>query len=103
MTGTMPPTVDHRNQIKTDNRWSNLRAATKTQQSRNRRQWKKKGGLPKGVFYRPPKPRPCRPYRACIRVDGVLIHLGRFATVEEAAEAYKLAATEHHGDFASFD
>jgi len=103
MTGEMPLTVDHRNQIKTDNRWVNLRAATKTQQMRNRHQWKKKGGLPKGVFYHPPKPRPYRPYRACIRVDGTLIHLGKFFTVEEASEAYKLAAIKYHGEFACLD
>jgi HNH endonuclease len=100
MTGQMPVSVDHRNQIKTDNRWDNLRAASRSQNGANRHQWKKKGGLPKGVFYHPPKPRPYRPYRALIRVDGALIHLGRFSTVEEASEAYKRAAIHYHGEFA---
>lgn len=35
-----------------------------------------------------------------IKVDGKKYRLGSFRTAEEAAEAYRLASIEHHGDFA---
>jgi AP2 domain len=38
-------------------------------------------------------------YRAYIRVDRKRIHLGSYATPEEAARAYDVAALIYHGSF----
>jgi hypothetical protein len=40
-------------------------------------------------------------WRAQIMVNGKTIKIGRFATKEQAAEAYKQKAKEHRGEFAA--
>lgn len=50
---------------------------------------------PRGVRYDPQSR--LRPYRAAIRVDGVLRHLGNFARRSDAARAYDAAARAQHG------
>jgi hypothetical protein len=42
------------------------------------------------------------PYKAEIRVLGKRMFLGSYPTAEEAHEAYKKAAIEHHGEFAKW-
>ena len=99
MTGVYPPNgveIDHINRDPADNRWTNLRLATRTQNVRNcgvRRH--NKLGI-KGVRYRAGK------YEPRIRVDGTVIGLGRHDTKEDASRAYCLAALKYHGEFASF-
>ena len=98
--GAWPPDgywVDHVNGIKADNRIANLRLATPTQNQQNKAG---SGQYPKGVTWRNRK---TKPWQAKIRVNGERIHLGSFATMEEAAEAYQQAALEHHGEFACYD
>lgn len=86
--------VDHINGIKADNRIANLRLATPTQNQQNKAGC---GTYAKGVTWRD---RQSKPWQAKIRVNGVRIHLGSFATHDEAAEAYQLACVEYHGEFA---
>ena len=98
--GSWPPEgywVDHANGIKADNRIANLRLATPTQNQQNKAG---SGQYPKGVTWRNRK---SKPWQAKIRVNGERIHLGSFATMEKAAEAYQQAALEHHGEFACYD
>ena len=98
--GDWPPDgywIDHINGIKADNRIANLRLATPTQNQQNKAG---SGQYPKGVTWRNRK---SKPWQAKIRVNGERIHLGSYATMEEAAEAYQQAALEHHGEFACYD
>ena len=89
--------VDHRNRIHGDNRIDNLRLATPTQNSQNKAGY---AGMPKGVYIRD---RISKPYAARISINGVLKELGSYATCEEAAEAYRKACLEYHGEFACHD
>jgi hypothetical protein len=91
MTGRWPKQlVDHRNCIKADNRWSNLREATSSQNGANSLRktkgavWDKSRGQ----------------YVARIRVNYRQIWLGRFDTAKAAHAAYVTAAKRYFGDFA---
>lgn len=88
MTGKWPPgDVDHINGDRADNRWCNLRLATRAQNM-----WNVPGAT--GAY--------CQRGRwyASIKVDGVKKSLGGYATKEEAAAAYARAAAELRGEFA---
>lgn len=89
-TGSWPYNVDHKNRIKTDNVWSNLRAATHAQNMINR-DYPRSVSLPRGVYQSRDR------YRVLLRVNGVQTHLGSFDTVEEAHSAWLVAAEATHG------
>lgn len=93
-----PDMVDHKNNIGSDNRINNLRAATHTQNTWNGRGLRVLSGIgSKGVHF-------ChatQKWRAQIRHLGVRHHLGRFETEVEAHAAYVNAAKDLHGDFAN--
>lgn len=84
--------VDHRNRNPWDNRWSNLRLCTRSQNTMNTTLTSRK--LPKGVCLNMGK------YSAVIRINGEKKYLGRFDTPEEAGKVYHDAAMKHHGEFA---
>lgn len=92
VTGRWPVNLlDHINRDRADNRLSNLREATYTQNQYNRSQ-------PfVGVTYR----RNRNAYVARITVDGVRKYLGYFKTKQEAEEVYSQAVTAHYGEFYS--
>lgn len=95
ITGEWPPQqIDHRNNIRSDNRWANLRLATPAENARNshRRRDNATGG--KGITFESGK------WRARIRSGGKQLHLGRFETIGAATAAYGAAAKMLHGDFA---
>lgn len=92
--------VDHRNCVKTDNRWENLRLATDQQQVANRGASKNNILGVKGVGISSRRVRKPQRYRARIRVNGRLIHLGYYSTPERASAAYHEAAVEAFGEFA---
>jgi hypothetical protein len=99
MTGTMPSEwIDHRNGKGTDNRFTNLRLSTRSQNQQNRPKNKNNASGFKGVSYSAAIKQ--RPWRATISVNGHFIHLGRFKTKAEAFAAYRDAAQELHGEFA---
>jgi hypothetical protein len=83
--------VDHISGDTLDNRKANLRFASQKQNTYNRAP--RKGKTFKGVYQSGLR------WRARIVVDGKPIHLGMYATVEEAAHAYDRAAVEHQGEF----
>lgn len=79
--------LDHINGNRQDNRYQNLRLATRAQNMWN-------------ISCKGATKMPCGRYYSRIRADGKAIYLGTFATEREAQEAYKKAATELHGSFA---
>lgn len=97
MTGVWPEKqIDHKNGNITDNRWGNLRAANATLNGRNRsRQNNNKSGF-KGVHFVKSK----NLFRATIKYNRKIHHLGYFDNPQEAYTSYCLAAIKHHGKFA---
>jgi len=81
--------IDHINRNRLDNRISNLRIATRTQNRQNNRY--------AGVFLNK------KYFRARIAVDGVEIHLGCFRTFDEARAARREAELKYFGEFARQD
>jgi hypothetical protein len=95
--GEEPPVVDHMDGDPTNDRLSNLRAATHVQNARNKRAINRTGL--KGVGFRGDGKRE-KPWIARIHVNGRQIALGYFRTKEEAHAAYMKAANDHFGQFA---
>lgn len=96
ITGDMPKDeIDHKNCVRDDNRWSNLRLATRTQQRQNTSVKKHTCDL-KGVGWH----KHTQKWRAYIIVNGRYIHLGLHDTPEEAHTAYVRAAKFYFGEFA---
>jgi len=102
MTGQRPREVDHINTNKIDDRWSNLRPATRSQNGANQHGRKhRKRKLPKGVHLHIGKRR-SKPYVAVVGFQNRRISLGYFRTPEEAYAAYSEAARKYDGEFARF-
>jgi hypothetical protein len=95
-TGRWPAAqVDHRDLDRDNNRFENLRAATRAQNNANRAvRSNSKSGV-KGASFRTD-----RGWRSRIRVDGKEIFLGYFETASEAHSAYRTAAQRYFGEFA---
>lgn len=92
MTGRWPAEdIDHINGIRTDNRWANLREASRSINAQNKRaalRNNKTGVL--GVSVSLDK------FEARIVAGGEVHRLGRFETIEEASEAYLQAKRRLH-------
>lgn len=96
MTGEWPEhEVDHDNLTKADNRWENLRAATRPQNMANTTLRTDNTSGFKGVWWHKQNKR----WIAEIRTKGGRYHLGCFDNAEAAHAAYAAAAQEHFGEF----
>lgn len=80
--------VDHINGIITDNSWKNLRLVTPTKNAQNRKDQRENKA---GITFEYNK------FRARIRVNRKLIHLGLFSTENEARAARKSAQDKYFG------
>ncbi|MBV9127076.1 MAG: HNH endonuclease [Verrucomicrobia bacterium] len=89
------PLVDHRDGDATNNRWTNLRRATPSQNNANSRRPRHNTSGYKGVSLRK-----SGRWQAVICNKGRLISLGTFATPEAAHAAYAAAARKLFGEFA---
>lgn len=99
--GVMPTKqVDHINLVKDDNRISNLRLATQSQNQHNTKARRTNKLGVKGVYLKKMHPSGNLKYAAKITKDRQHYHLGYFDTIEEAKEAHRIAAEKLHGDFA---
>lgn len=94
-TGIFIPEIDHRNRIRDDNRFVNLRPCDRTLNNANRGPIKSRTGF-RGVTYR----KDIRKYHSRIKVYGEIHLLGNYASVVDAAHAYDVAALKHFGEFA---
>jgi hypothetical protein len=96
--GEWPPhEIDHVNLDQSDNRLSNLRSATRSQNGANRSLQVNNTSGARGVTW----DRQHKRWKAQIKVNGKQKNLGLFLDKNEAAGAYKLAAVERFGDFAA--
>lgn len=82
--------VDHRNGNGLDNRRTNLRLASRSQNNANRHAVQSYSSPFKGVHYETQTGR----WRAEVMKDGYRYRLGRFDSIEEAAAAYDAKARE---------
>ena len=89
--------VDHRNLIKHDNSYANLRLATHVENGWNKARYKCNSTGFKGVSFNRGR------YEASARYQGKRKYLGRYDTPEEAAEAYNIFCKNNHGDFCRLD
>ena len=97
MTGEWPKEdTDHIDMNKTNNKWNNLREATRSENKGNGRKHKdNKSGL-KGVSWHKGN----KKWQAQIEINNKNISLGYYLTKEEAGLAYKNAAIKYFGQFA---
>lgn len=97
MTGRMPEgDVDHANLDRNDNRFANLREATRTQNQANREKLSSNKSGFKGVNFH----KASNKFTAQGSAYGKKHYLGIFDTAEAAQQAYKAFAEKHHGQFA---
>jgi hypothetical protein len=85
--------MDHKNLNRADDRWSNLREATASQNQANILKKSSNTSGAKGVCWR----KDSRKWQAQICINGKRRYLGSFDT-REAAAAYAAAAKEHFGN-----
>jgi hypothetical protein len=90
------PIVDHRDTDRANNRWDNLRRATKSANAANRVRHRNNSTGFKGVSFN----RKSGTWRAQICKDGRSRWLGTFPTPQAAHEAYVAAARRLFGEFA---
>ena len=93
MIGQMPKvTADHKNTIRSDDSWNNLREASYQQNVQNRSPQKSKTGF-RGVMPKGEK------FVAGITHNRKRMYIGTFDSAEEASEAYEKKREELHGSF----
>jgi hypothetical protein len=94
--GDPPEDIDHRSGDTLDNRRSNLRTSTRSENNANARKRHGCSSARKGVYFH----RQMGCWCAQIAKDGKSKHLGLFATEEAASGAYAASARQLYGEFA---
>lgn len=87
--------VDHINGVRSDNRITNLRNATASQNQWNKVLQKNNTSGVKGVSWHTSN----KKWRASITKHGKLTHLGLFDDIADASAAYAAASIKMHGEF----
>lgn len=89
--------IDHKNRVRNDDRWCNLRECNNSQNQMNKGlQRNNKSGIP-GVYFYKQKNK----WVANIRKDGKTIYLGIFDYKCDAIDCRKKAETQLFGEYAS--
>lgn len=100
MTGKWPTLeIDHKNRVRHDNRFENLRQATRMQNAQNGSKKATNRSGYKGVHWH----KQHQAWIARIMHNRKTVHLGKFDTREEAFAAYAEAAKRYHGEFHCLD
>lgn len=94
--------IDHQDTIRSNNKWDNLRKATRSQNNMNSNVRSDNITGIKGCRFKASRASP-KKYYATITLEGKQKYLGYFLTAQEAADAYRDAAIKHFGEFARFD
>lgn len=94
--GEFPEFLDHINGIRDDNKISNLRIATKTENNCNKIMPKHNTSGFKGVSWHVKN----KSWQASIAVNGIQIALGSYDDFEKACQAVIIGRAKYHGDFA---
>jgi HNH endonuclease/AP2 domain len=97
MTGDYPKDrVDHINGDRSDNRWANLRECSHAQNLANTGLWKSNSSGIKGVCWDKSRNK----WQSKIKVNGKMLHLGRYDNKEDAARAVSEAYDKIYGEYA---
>jgi hypothetical protein len=97
MTGCEPKAfIDHKDGDKENNRWRNLREATKADNSQNCKKYDTNTSSVKGVTWE----RRLQKWKAVINANNNRHYIGLFENFSDAAHARELAAEQLHGAFA---
>ncbi len=86
-----PADIDHVNGDRVDNRWSNLRSVTRSENGHNRKRTSRNTSGVNGVSW----VKRARKWIAYIHIDGRSKSLGVFDSIEEAASARARANAQH--------
>lgn len=96
MTGDWPIEVDHKNGNRADNRWDNLREATRSQNNANGKRRADNTSGHKGISWDSRRGR----WHAYININSKRRNLGCFREIESAIAARASAETSIFGEFA---
>lgn len=94
--GSWPVEIDHENRNKDDNRWSNLRHCTHSQNCFNKAMISTNTNGAKGVTL----VKKTGMWNAWFMNDAKRQHIGNFVEIADAVEARRLAVEKHYGEFA---
>lgn len=92
MTGSMPRMVDHKNQIKGDNRWCNLRQCSPLENLWNRKGW---SGRDKNVYWNPDR----NSWRVLVSTYQGLKYIGSYKDYELATLIAGQARLKYQKEF----
>ncbi len=95
----LPPSIDHINGIKDDNRIINLRGCTQSENCRNTKTRSDNTSGYKGVYW----VKALSKWTATVQVNKKRTTVGYFSCKHKAAEAYNEAAIIYYGEFAKIN
>jgi len=102
MTGSIPKNeIDHIDRIKSNNKWSNLRSASRKENAANQNKFKTNTSGYIGVRFDKKRHNSPKPWKVTIEVNGKKIHLGYYTTAKEGAIVFDLEAIKYRGVFAN--
>lgn len=87
--------VDHRDRVRTNNKWNNLRNVTRSQNMQNRKRHSNNRSGHPGVYFN----RGERRWKAAIKAQGVVVFLGTYKAKRDAVRVRLAAEKKYHGQY----